>query len=125
MPYCKLLLIARHSPAIHLFTHSQSGLSKQQDPVALFEFSFSSDPLAVNGSNGNGSSPSNNGNGSSPMGAASNCVSGASTIGGGHSTGRPADGDNKTTLCMEYSHQELYSFFDQLERIQHQLDALT
>ena len=63
-----------------------------------------------------------------------NCVSGASSI--GEPTRRPAAGvigdrvgGDKTkkktqTLCVEYCHSELYAFFDQLERIQHQLDAL-
>jgi len=109
---------------------SQSGLSKQQDPIALFEFSFS----------GEGGIARTAADDSSKFlatyldertllsrNALDNCISGASTIGG--STDRPAAGDpvgrDRKTLCVEYSHAELYTFFDQLERIQHQLDALT
>ena len=125
-----------HHPSSRVF--SQSGLSRQQDPVALFEFSFTSEGggmgmAADTGDSSNNSNSSSNSSSSSDRAesAADNCVSGASTI--GNPTRRPAAGgvgdrvgvDKKTqTLCVEYSHSELYAFFDQLERIQHQLDAL-
>lgn len=129
-----------YHPSSRVF--SQSGLSRQQDPVALFEFSFTSEGggmgmgmsmAADTGDSSNNSNSSSNSSSSSDRAesAADNCVSGASTI--GNPTRRPAAGgvgdrvgaDKKTqTLCVEYSHSELYAFFDQLERIQHQLDAL-
>jgi len=119
---------------------SQSGLSKQQEPVALFEFSFISEGVGMGEAAGTGDSSNSIGNSSGGIDSRTsltanltdndNCVSGASSI-GDHN--RPVIGDrvvdDKTkkktqTMCVEYCHSELYAFFDQLERIQHQLDAL-
>ena len=77
----------------------QSALSKLQEPTALFEFTLSDPDSNLNTSD-------------ATLEAA---IAGADD-------GCSADGLER--LCVEFSHPELYSFFLQLEKVQHQLDNL-
>lgn len=74
----------------------QGALSKQQEPTALFEFSLA-------GGDAN----------------ASNSTSASGLQESGGQIGSSAD-----KLTVEFTHEELFSFFGQLERMQQQLDAL-
>lgn len=76
----------------------QSGLAKQQEPSALFEFTIRE-----------GESNASNQNSSS-----SGAVAGAGSMGSA----------SAEKLLVEFSHEELFGFFGQLERMQQQLDAL-
>ena len=38
---------------------------------------------------------------------------------------RPNDGGDEETLAIEFTHEELYGFFQKLEKVQSQLDALS
>lgn len=78
---------------------SQSALSKQQEPTAVFEFTLSA------GANDSAAVKS----GTDVMSADSSGVIGSAS---------------SDKLCMEFNHAELFSFFTQLERMQQQLDAL-
>jgi len=77
-------------------TMGQSNLSKLQDPTALFEFTLSDSDLA---------SPDSIG------------VADSTAV----STSAPS---GRERVCVEFSHSELYDFFLQLEKVQHQLDNL-
>lgn len=76
---------------------SQSALSKQQEPTAIFEFTLRAPDNTPPQPTVNSAAAESNG-----------VISSAS-----------AD-----KLCMEFNHAELFSFFTQLERMQQQLDAL-
>lgn len=79
----------------------QGALSKQQEPTALFEFTLAGgDAKASNASS----------------------TSSASSSGVQESGGQIGTSADK--LTVEFSHEELFSFFGQLERMQQQLDAL-
>jgi hypothetical protein len=90
---------------------AQSGLSKLQEPTAIFEFAF------AGGGAENRSNATNN---------SSSHVTGSSACSSGRTESIPtpsaAAGSNK--LCVEFSHPELFAFFTQLERMQQQLDGL-
>jgi hypothetical protein len=75
----------------------QSALSKQQEPTALFEFTVKA------------------GAGDSAAAAGAQ----AAAPGGAMASAAPEK------LCVEFSHEELFHFFGQLERMQQQLDALS
>lgn len=76
----------------------QSALSKQQEPTALFEFTIQPGE----------STTSNNAPCTANVNSALGVMSGAS----------------EDKLLVEFSHEELFGFFTQLERMQKQLDAL-
>ena len=77
----------------------QSTLSKLQEPTAIFELSLSKDSGAKVGANiGDGVVAKDGG-----------CI-------------------NENTLeklCIEFNHEELYSFFNQLEQVQEQIDQMS
>eukprot|EP01032_Pedospumella_encystans_P011619 gene11619-13502_t len=74
---------------------AQGALSRQQEPTALFEFSFAGGEKSAKETNESGVQESGN------------------LIGSG-----------EDKLCVEFNHEELFSFFNQLERMQKQIDAL-
>lgn len=77
----------------------QSALSKQQEPTALFEFTIKA--------------------GDADSSAAAGAGSAQPVPGGVMASAAPEK------LCVEFSHEELFHFFGQLERMQQQLDALS
>jgi hypothetical protein len=79
----------------------QSGLTRQQEPSALFEFTIRE-----------GESNANNNSSDDCSGGDGEGVTGAMGSAGGEK------------LLVEFSHEELFAFFGQLERMQQQLDAL-
>lgn len=108
----------------------QSAMSKQQEPTALLEFTIGSN-------SGSNPTATNTANSRSSGTMVSSGNDGCSTdVKLGHSTVvSKVSGETKTDtgtvstenekLCVEFSHEELFSFFSQLERMQHQLDALS
>lgn len=76
----------------------QSALSKQQEPTALFEFTIHEPSQTA--------------------------AAAESSVQAGTSAGSVMASAAADKLCVEFSHEELFSFFTQLERMQQQLDAL-
>ena len=85
----------------------QSALSKQQEPTALFEFTIN--PGESNTSNNTTATTS------------ATAAAAVGTVGTGGGVMKAA---SEEKLLVEFSHEELFVFFTQLERMQKQLDAL-
>lgn len=96
----------------------QSDLSRQQEPSALFEFT-----IREGESNANNNTNSGTADESAPAGTWSGAGSGAGAV-AERVAHRVMDGASAEKLLVEFSHEELFSFFGQLERVQQQLDAL-
>mmetsp|Transcript_10262 Transcript_10262/g.16821 ORF Transcript_10262/g.16821 Transcript_10262/m.16821 type:complete len:253 (-) Transcript_10262:130-888(-) len=103
----------------------QSALTKQQEPTALFEFTIDGDSNSSGSANTSSSKASSDTHNiardnSSTMSAAT--PAGAAT--GGVQAQVPVQIPTAERLCVEFSHEELFAFFTQLERVQQQLDSL-
>ena len=79
-------------------TMGQSTSSKLQEPKALFELTL------------------NNGD--------KKRISNAESGSGSDNNDKGIGAENEK-MCIEFNHEELYSFFDQLEQVQSQLDSLS
>ena len=82
---------------------SSSGLTRLKDPTALFEFTLNPDTSSQQGQRGQEENEEESERDEQQQ--------------------QQRDGDNK--LLVEFSHQELYQFFLDLEKMQQQLDSMT
>lgn len=86
----------------------QNDLSKLQESTALYELTISKyqNQNIEDSSNPNPTTT-----------CPDNCLVGSTNVNN--------DSFNQEKLCIEFSHTDLFSFFNQLERIQHQLDNMS